>query len=243
MTGISAPADALRAYPDIGAAWTRLREFAGSEFRGELTDYETCCSFVEAEFARYGPRDFYCLSIGYLYELTHFHFMPYKDPFFRMVTRFATEHGLRDLGDFGCGVGLDAQVLSGAGFDVTLYDFPSPSRDYAAWRLNTDQGMSGVVRSLEDLGSVRHGLVYAVDVLEHIPAPEAQIPLVLGAADFVAVNLFGHELGRWDGKDMHYPLNHWRLLPEFSRRAELVEVGASGDTVCTIWRTREDEGA
>lgn len=241
MTEAFTPVGALRAYPDIDTAWSRLKEFTGNEFKGELTDYGTCCSFVEAEFARYGPRDFYRRSTGYLYELTHFHFMPHKDPFFRMVTRFAAEHGLRDLCDVGCGVGLDAQALSDAGFGVTLYDFPSPSRDYAAWRFEADRGVSGVTRSLGDLGTVRHELLYAVDVLEHVPGPEAQVPLLLRAADFVAVNLFGHDLGPWDGSDMHYPLNHWRLLPEFSRGAELVEVGASGDTVCTLWRTREGE--
>jgi hypothetical protein len=243
VTEVPVPDGSLRAYPGIDAAWSRLKEYTGSEFRDELTDYGACCSFVEAEFARYGPRDFYRLSTGYLYELTHFHFMPHKDPFFRIVTRFAAEHGLGDLADVGCGVGLDAQALSGAGFGVTLYDFPSPSRDYAAWRLNADRGVSGVTRSLGDLGSARHELIYAVDVLEHVPDPEAQVPLLLKAADFVAVNLFGHDPRPWDGRDMHYPLNHWRLLPEFSRRAELVEVGASGDTVCTVWRSREGEGA
>ncbi len=243
MTEVPDPAHTLRAYPDIDAAWNRLKEFTGSEFRDELTDYGMCCSFVEAEFAQYGPRDFYHLSTGYLYELTHFHFMPHKDPFFQMVTRFATETGLRDLGDVGCGVGLDAQALSGAGFDLTLYDFPSPSWEFAAWRLKADRGVSGVLRSLGDLGSVRHELIYAVDVLEHVPDPETQVPLLLKAADFVAVNLFGHDPGPWDGRDMHYPLNHWRLLPQFSRGADLVEVGASGDTVCTLWRTREGEGA
>lgn len=233
----------LRAYPDIDTAWDRLRQFAGRAFRDELTDYGMCCSFVEAEFARHGPRDFYGRSIGYLYELTHFHFMQYKDPFFRMVTRFATAHGLTDLGDVGCGVGLDAQALSMAGFDVTLYDFPSPSRDYAAWRLQADRGVVGVTRSLDELGFVRHDLVYAVDVLEHVPDPAVQVPRLLKAADFVAVNLFGHDPGLWDGKDMHYPLNHWRLLPEFSRGADLVELGTSGDTVCAVWRSGEGSSA
>lgn len=243
MTSICDRNGPFRAYPDIDTAWERLRQFTGHAFRDELTDYERCCSFVETEFAQYGPHDFYRRSTGYLYELTHFHFMPYKDPFFRMVTRFAAAHGLTDLGDVGCGVGLDAQALSMAGFGVTLYDFPSPSRDYAAWRLQADCGRAGVIRSLDELGSARHALVYAVDVLEHVPDPLAQLPHLLRAADFVAVNLFGHDPNPWDGKDMHYPLNHWQLLPEFSRDADLVEVGTSGDTVCAIWRTRRDSTA
>ncbi|MGH3168757.1 MAG: hypothetical protein ACRDN0_23110, partial [Trebonia sp.] len=126
---------------------------------------------------------------------------------------------------------------------ATLYDFHSPSRDYAEWRLGTDLGLSGVTRSFDELGAERHELVYAVDVLEHIPDPLAEIPRLLKSADFVAVNLFGHDPGPWDGRDMHYPLDHWRLLPEFSRDAELVEAGTVGDTVCTLWRTRKTASA
>lgn len=235
--------EAIRAYPDIDTAWTRLREFAGESFRAELTDYGACCSFVEEEFARYGPADFYTRSVGYLYELTHFHFMPHKDVFFDMVIRFATEHGLEDIGDIGCGIGLDAQALIGSGVKVALYDLPSPSLDYARWRLEADVGLAGVVRPLGVLGDEHHDLIYAVDVLEHIPDPAAQLPQLFRAADFVAVNLFPHDLGPWDGRDMHYPLDHWRLLPEFSRHGDLMEVATAGETICTLWRSRKVTGS
>lgn len=228
----------LRAYRDIHTAWGRLADYLREGFRTDLTDYEACCAFVEEEFARYGPTDFYRFSSGYLYELTHFHFTPYKGPFYQMVTRFADAHGLKKLGDIGCGVGLDAQALMAAGYEVVLYDVPCPSLHYAAWRLERDRDHRNVTRTLRALGDQRHDLVYAVDVLEHIAEPARFVGRLFAAADHVAVNFFEHDRGPWDGKDMHYPLNHWSLLPVFSRHAELAEVGISGATVATLWRRK-----
>jgi SAM-dependent methyltransferase len=229
-----------RAYPDIAAAWTRLEEFLGASFRPELTDYEACCAYVEEEFARLGAEDFYSQSTGYLYDLTHFHFMAHKDRFFDLVARLTRTQGLRDLGDVGCGVGLDAQALMADGNDVTAYDIPSPSLDYARWRLAADTGAGNVVRPLDALGDRRHDLVYAVDVLEHVPDPAALVPRLFESGRFVAVNLFPHDPEPWDGRDMHYPLDHTRLLPELARHGELVELAVAGETVSALWRGREE---
>lgn len=228
----------LRAYPDLETAWGRLAAYLGPTFRPELTDYGACCAFVEEEFSQLGPEEFYHHSHGYLYELTHFHFSPYKDPFFAALTGFAEAHGLRDLADVGCGVGLDAQALLAAGYEVTLYDVDCPSLRYARWRLRRDRGTRGITRRLDDLGSARHDLAYAVDVLEHVPEPAAFIARLFAAADHVVVNLFEHDPGPWDGHDMHFPLNHGTLLPLFGQYGELVQVGISGATVVTVWRDR-----
>lgn len=226
-----------RAYAEIGTAWDRLAEFLGGDFDPALTDYGACCAFVEDEFARLGA-DFYRTSVGYLYELTHFHFSPYKDPFFKTVVAFAEESGLRSIADVGCGIALDAQILLTAGYEVALYDFDSPSTRYATWRLTRDIGGRHVVHALDQLGHRRHDLVYAVDVLEHAPDPVALVAGLFAAGNHVCVNLFEHDPSPWDGGDMHYPLNHWRLLPVFSRDGELLQAGISGDTVVTLWRRR-----
>lgn len=227
----------MRAYPEIAIAWDRLAEFLGGDFEPALTDYGACCRFVDAEFARLGA-DIYRSGVGYLYELTHFHFSPHKDAFFEVVTTFAEESGLRSIADVGCGVALDAQVLLGAGCDVALYDFDSPSTRYATWRLTRDMGARHVVRAFDQLPYGRHDLVYAVDVLEHALEPAALVADLFAAGRHVCVNLFEHDPSPWDGKDMHYPLNHRRLIPVFSQYGDLLQVGISGDTVVTLWRRR-----
>lgn len=238
MTSPAVARSALRAYPEISTAWDRLADYLEDGFRPELTDYDTCCGFVEQEFAKYGPHDFYRRSYGYLYELTHFHFMPHKDAFLSVVTGFADAHGLGALADVGCGVGLDGQALMASGYEVTLYDFEAPSLRYAAWRLARDRGTGNVVRRLDELGRIRHDLAYAVDVVEHVANPAPFVARLFAAADHVAVNLFEHDPRPWDSRDMHVPLNHWKLLPVFARYGELVQLGISGATVATVWRGR-----
>lgn len=226
----------IRAYPSIQVAWDRLREHQSDQFDASLVDFARCCDYVESEFARQG-RDFYTTSTGYLYELTHFHFSSYKDAFFDVLLAAADEFGLRTVADAGCGIGLDAQALAATGLDVTLYDLPSPSTAYATWRIARDV-VGASFRPMDRLGERQHGLVYAVDVLEHVPDPVPFIPWLFAAGRFVCVNLFAHSSARWDGQDMHYPLNHHLLLPEFARWGEPVELRVSGDTVTTLWRGR-----
>lgn len=226
----------FRAYPSINVAWRRLEDYLGEKFDPDLTDYSNCCEFVENEFTRLGPL-FYQQSIGYLYELTHFHFSTYKDGFFDVVRRTADELGLSDLADVGSGIGLDAQALASDELDVTLYDFDSPSLQYAVWRLQRDRKKETRVHSLEKLGSYTHDLVYAVDTLEHLAAPEPFVAQLFASGRYVCVNFFEHDRSTWDGRDMHFPLDHWSLLPEFGRHGELMQLAISGATITTLWRT------
>lgn len=225
----------VRAYSSINVAWRRLEEFLGDRFDQSLTDYTTCCTFVEDEFFRLGSA-FYERSIGYLYELTHFHFSTYKDACFDVITSAVTELELSDIADVGGGIGLDAQALASQGLDLTLYDFQCPSTEYASWRLRQDGHIETRVQAMDKLGTETHGLVYAVDTLEHVPNPDRLISQLFAAGRYVCVNFFEHDPSEWDGRDMHYPLNHWILLPEFGRYGQLMQLAISGATVTTLWK-------
>ncbi|MCT9934598.1 hypothetical protein N5079_30770 [Planotetraspora sp. A-T 1434] len=100
----------VRAYPDIQMAGRRLAAYLGEHFDPTLTDFERLRRFLNQEWARLHPH-FYERSIGYLYDLTWFHYMDAKDGFFRTLLDFADEHGLSRIADIGCGVALDAQAL------------------------------------------------------------------------------------------------------------------------------------
>lgn len=52
----------------------------------------------------------------------------------------------------------------------------------------------------------------------------------------MCVNFFEHDPLPWDGKDMHFPLNHRILLPEFSRHGELIQLATSGATITALWK-------
>lgn len=202
-----------RAYPDIQTAWRRLATYLGERFDPKLTDFECLRHFLDQEWARLHPN-FYEHSIGYLYDLTWFHYMDAKDGFFRTLLEFADEHGLNRIADIGCGIALDAQALLQAGYDVHAYDLDNPSLAYARWRLSQDLGKSGHVHCLTELGAYHYQLVYAVDVLGHADDPEALAALLFKAGDYVVVNLLPHDSRhRFGPADLHPRLDHQRILP------------------------------
>src|SRR5919198_1316191 len=131
----------LRAYPDIDTAWARLATYLGERFQPELTDFETLRRYLDQEWRQLTPR-FYEHSIGYLYDLTHFHYMGIKDGFYDFLLQFAGEQGITELADVGCGIGLDVQALLRAGYKVHGYDLDNPSLAYGRWRLDRDLGAS-----------------------------------------------------------------------------------------------------
>ncbi len=229
-----------RAYPSIAAAWDRLDAYLGSQFNPDLTRFATLRGFLDQEWASLGSR-FYERSIGYLYDLTFFHYMDAKDGFFQLVTRFAREHGITRIADVGCGIALDAQALIQAGYDIDGYDLDNPSHAYARWRLERDLPGNHHIHPMSRLASRRYPLAYAVDVVGHVNDPAALIELMLRVADYVIINLGPHDARhRYGAADLHPGLDHTRILPLLQQRATLLTVGVSGQSVATLWRSARE---
>ena len=227
----------LRAYPTIATAWQRLAAYLGDDFASQLTEERALRTFLDQEWARLRPN-FYRHSTGYLYDLTLFHYSGAKDGFFRALIDFASEHGLSNIADIGCGVGLDAQALLQAGYDVHAYDLDNPSLTYARWRFERDLGAASRVHALPELADCRYQLVYAVDVLGHATDPAALIDLLFTTGDHVAVNLLPHDpRHRFGAADLHPGLAHSRILPLLNARGAPLRLATSGENVVTIWKS------
>lgn len=231
----------MRAYADIETAWQRLEDYLGAQFSSELTDFATLRKFLDAEWERL-DNYFYEQSIGYLYDLTHFHYMPVKDPFFEFLLTFVRDHGITDLADVGCGIALDAQALLQTGLDVHGYDLDNPCLDYARWRLQHDLDAADRVRTLDDLTNRHHQLVYAVDVIGHAHHPSSLIAILFSAADYVCLNLKPHDpRHRYGTADLHPALDHERTLADLSKHGDLIRLGAQPPNVVTLWRSYQYE--
>ena len=100
----------------------------------DLTDYHTCCQYVQSEFDELGPLGFYTQSLGYMYELTHFHFSGFKDSFFQMLTNTVRRKRLNCIADAGMRRRVRCSSTHQEGFRVDLYDLDSPSSRFAASR-------------------------------------------------------------------------------------------------------------
>nr|WP_255426818.1 class I SAM-dependent methyltransferase [Pseudonocardia sp. C8] len=214
-----------------------MATYLGTEFCPELTDFTVLRAFLDAEWTRLGAA-FYEQSVGYLYDLTHFHYMGVKDPFFDFLLEFAHEHGITDVADVGCGIALDAQALLHTGLDVHGYDLDNPCLDYARWRLSRDLNAAQRIHALEDLINQRHQLAYAVDVLGHADDPPGLVELLFTAADYVCLNLAPHDPDhRYGPADLHPGLDHERVLADLSKHGDLIRVGTQAPNVLTLWRS------
>jgi len=226
-----------RAYADLRVAWERLAAYLGGKFDPGLTDFGALRQFLDREWARLGPR-FYESSTGYLYDLTHFHYMDAKDAFFQLVTGFAEANGITRVADVGCGIALDAQALIHAGYDADGYDLDNPSLAYARWRYRRDVAGKNRLLPISELPGRRYQLAYAVDVVGHANDPAALIRLMFSIADHVAFNLPPHDpRHRYGPADLHPALDHTRILPIVQEQATLIAVAASAQSVTTLWRS------
>jgi SAM-dependent methyltransferase len=226
------------AYPCLATAWDRLAAYLGDRFDPALTDFEALRRFLDQEWARLGPR-FYESSLGYLYDLTFFHYMDAKDAFFQLVIGFAEANGITRMADVGCGIALDAQALIQAGFEVDGYDLENPSLAYALWRLDRDLPGRSHIQPIAQLPGRRYQLAYAVDVIGHASDPLGLIELMLTTSEHVAINLPPHDPRHRHGPaDLHPSLDHTRILPVIQDLATLITVAPSGHGVVTLWRSR-----
>lgn len=169
-----------------------LREYLGERFdRRHLVDYE---GTLERELEETADEALlYRTSEAYLYNLTAFAMSGTKEPYLDVLHRHVPPPAR--LLDFGCGIGSDGLALARAGYEVSFADFDNPSTRYLRWRLE-QRGLRADIFDLDrDQVPTGFDLVYAFDVLEHVPDPVAALERMEAAAGAVLVNLLEAEAG------------------------------------------------
>jgi SAM-dependent methyltransferase len=194
--------DELRAYLGPSYDHARLQRYAQE---------------VEEEYRRLGDEErFYRTSEAYLYDLTAFAMSGTKLPYLRDLTRFVPRGG-RVL-DYGCGIGSDGLLLLEAGYQVAFADFDNPSTRYLRWRLER-RGLRAPIYDLDrDRLPAEHDLVYAFDVIEHVPDPFGLLARIEQLGRLVLVNFLESVA---DDTELHRPLPVARLVARAADRSLL----------------------
>ncbi|MEU0240924.1 class I SAM-dependent methyltransferase [Nocardiopsis sp. NPDC006198] len=228
--------DSAHAYPQE-TAWCRLSQYLGEAFQPRLLDFDELRRHLDREWCDLGPN-FYTHSQGYLYDLTHFHYMQAKRTFLHALRAFADHHRLTTIADVGCGIGLDAQALLNTGYDVHAYDLDNPSLAYARWRFDLDMGAGERVHDLAEFPGRAYDLVYAADVIGHSSAPDTTIVALFHAGRYVCVTLPPHDdRHRYGLADLHPQLDHEHVLPLMQRHGELVRLESTPGSTISFWRS------
>lgn len=146
-----------------------------------------CSAELRAAWLEHSPstasemRDFYGSVDGYLYGLTNFNYIPsyvtWREAMVRLCQGIAAEAPL-DILDYGAGIGTNlldlTRMVRARG---THADVPGRNFDYAAWRYRRHGAPVDMLAITGDapLGDRTFDVIVCVDVLEHLPDPEAAV--------------------------------------------------------------------
>ena len=127
---------------------------------------------------------FYRQGDDYLFELSWWHALAEDDSALVQVVALeqARAHGCRRALDFGSGVGALGLLLARHGLDVSLAEVNPVLQSYARWRF-ARRGLAATFLDpeAEPLPAAGYDLVAAMDVLEHLPDPEAALARLAAA--------------------------------------------------------------
>ena len=164
---------------------------------------------------------FYDETTSFIDELMWWHTLNEDDtPLAYVVAlKFAAAHGVREILDFGSGVGSGGLLFAKHGFAVTLADISSVLLDFCDWRF-TQRGLTARFIDLKarKLPEQSFNFITAMDVFEHLTDPVDAIDVL---AD--ALKPGGYIFGRFAAEiDPDRPMHIVQdFLPVFARFEEI----------------------
>jgi SAM-dependent methyltransferase len=127
---------------------------------------------------------FYDQTTSFIDELMWWHTLNEDDtPLAYVVAlKFAAAHGVREILDFGSGVGSGGLLFAKHGFPVTLADISSVMLDFCGWRF-AQRGLAVRLMDLKarKLPKQSFDFITAMDVFEHLTDPVDAVDLLADA--------------------------------------------------------------
>jgi len=136
------------------------------------------------------PTAFYQATDLYLFDLTQYQLMlrglRHAEWLAESVEGWIGERGGCRVLDYGGGIGEWALIAALAGADVTYFDLPGPTLDYARWRFGR-YGATVNVTTADPLER-DYDVLIAMDVLEHLPDPDPTLARMARRCKFLICN-------------------------------------------------------
>ena len=161
-------------YIEDAVAFTKLStdvvvaNIHGTPMKDEWNAWEKAAPMTDARI-----KEFYKQTKSYIYDLAGWHLYDTKkfDSDMELVNTIKKAGTIKNVLDFGGGVGFNAFPIAAAGFDVTLADLKSVTLDFAKFRAKK-RGIK--VKYWEtDVEPMppdkKYDLILCLDVLEHLP--------------------------------------------------------------------------
>ena len=199
-------------YPDL---YADLTAYTGRDERLVRARCQTAIVELAWLWERYqhNPTAYYSETDLYLFDLTEYQAALRRGG---MHTDFQAEieaHGWRTGLDFGGGIGEWAMLAASAGVDMAYHDlYPGQTWDYAAWRF---QRHGSPVRMIErDPLAQRYDFIVIMDVLEHLPDPDALLAQLARRTEWIFAN---PDQLRYDWPQPQH-ISHYDLHPNWVQR-------------------------
>lgn len=150
------------------------------------------CEYAAIELAvqwkdKKDVTDFYKTSDLYIFDLTNYQLMLEHSGHIKNMIQQMKTLGLKKVLEYGGGIGEFSLFCNEEGLDISYYDLPSKTKDYALWRFKKHNGDKIKIAESNPLEE-NWDAVNIMDVLEHLEHPEQAIKKLAENAKYIFCN-------------------------------------------------------
>jgi SAM-dependent methyltransferase len=145
--------------------------------------------------------ELYKTTLGYLWDLTNWHtHSPQRIHDEKLAERVRAMKPRLVL-DYGCGIGVNSLALARRGIKSFAFDVPSKTLEFCKYRVER-LGLADFITVTDNKRKLKYekfDVVLCLDVIEHMPTPQAAIELAKELTTYAPAVIYNLSLGNDSG--------------------------------------------